>query len=101
MVSVATLMPIQDGPALSVTLRAGCPQPLVVCALHAATLTTETLPPPGFATYSVRVAGLMAAATGNFPTLTVATAWPQPLVTAALHRAPLSTETVPSLPFVT
>src|SRR5215470_437565 len=101
MVSVATSMPIQDGPALSVTLRAGCRQPVVVCALHAATLTTETLPLPAFATYSVRVAGLTAAATGNVPTLTVATGWPQPLVTVALHRVPLSTETVPSLPFIT
>src|SRR5262245_39313970 len=101
MVSVATPMPIQDGPALSVTLRAGFRQPLVVCALHAATSTTETLPPPRFATYSVRVAGLRAWATGNFPTLPVARAWPQPRVTWAVDRAPLSTETVPSLPFAT
>src|SRR5215472_8379694 len=94
-------MPIQAGPALSVTVRAGCPQPLVVRALQAATLSTETVPATGFATYSVRVAGFRAAATGTFPAWTLAMAWPQPLVTRALHRAPLSTETVPSFPFVT
>ena len=86
---------------MSVTVRAGRPHPLVVRALHAAALITETLPPARLATYSVRVRRLRAAATGNFPTLIVATGLPQPRVTRALHRAPFSTETVSSLPFMT
>ena len=69
--------------------------------LHLAALITETLPPPRLATYSVRVAGLMAAATGNLPTLTVATGRPQPRVTRALHRAPFSTDTVLLVPLTT
>ena len=73
----------------------------MVLALQVAALITETLPPARFATYSVRVAGLTAAATGNLPTLTVATGRPQPRVTLALHRAPLSTETVLLSPFIT
>jgi hypothetical protein len=83
------------------TVRADRPHPLVVTALHAAASITETLPPLRLATYTVRVAGLNAAATGSCPTLIVASGRPQPWITQALHRAPSTTDTVPSLPFST
>ena len=85
---------------MSVTFLTGCVHPRVVTALQPAASITKTSP-FGLATYSVPVAGLTAAATRNPPTLIVATGVPQPWVTVALHRAPLRTETVPSLPLVT
>src|SRR5215472_18860674 len=100
-VSVARSTSTQSGPALTGTVRAGRPHPRVVLALHAATLITDTLPPARLATYKVRVTGLTTPATGNCPTLTVATGRAQPLVTCALHRAPFSTESVLLIPFTT
>src|ERR1700733_15288237 len=88
------------GPWLSLTSRAGWPHPLVVTALQEAASTTKT-PLFASATYSVRVAGLTAAATRNPPSLIVARGTPQPEVTRALHRAPFTTDTVPSFWFVT
>ena len=75
-------------------------QPRVVTALQLAASMTKTLP-FGDTTYRVRVAGLTTASTGNLPTLTVATGRAQPVVTWALHRAPLSTDTVLLVPLTT
>jgi len=64
--------------------------------LHPPASITEIVPPPRFATYTVRVSGSNVAATGNLPTLMVAITWLHPEVTTALQRAPLNTVTVPS-----
>jgi hypothetical protein len=85
------------GPWPSRIFRTGLVHPLVITALQAATSITSTLPFKS-ATYSVCVAGLSAAATTNPPSLTVAAGVPQPVVTRALHPAPFTTDTVPSLP---
>ena len=70
------------------------PQPAVVTVLHLATPITNTWP-AGLATYSVRVLGLNAAATGNPPVVMAASGLAQPLLTRALQRAPSTTVTFP------
>src|SRR5689334_18155996 len=94
-VSVATSTATAPGPALSLTVLTGFPQPDVVTVLHRAASITNTCP-ARLARYTVRVLGLNAAATGTPPVLMVASGVAQPLVTFALHRAPLITVTAPS-----
>src|ERR1700744_699800 len=72
-------------------------QPEVVLPLHGAVLMTDSVSSKWFTAKAVPQDGSRATDSGFAPVVTVAHAWPQPAVTRALQRAPLMTETVPSL----
>ena len=76
------------------------PQPLTFVALHLPASSTETVPAPRSATYSVPVTSLTARVNGSFPAFTVATTL-HPLVCPALHARESITETVSAPLFAT
>ena len=74
-----------------------CWQPDVAVPLHVLVLIAESVLSPWFTAKTVPEDGSTATNWGFAPVVTVGGVLPQPVVTLALQRAPLMTETVPSL----
>jgi hypothetical protein len=91
-VRVAGLTTAATGNLPTLTVAAGRPQPRVTRALHRAPFSTDTVLLPPLTTYTVPVAGSIAAASGLVPTLALATT-AQREVTVALHLLASTTST--------
>src|SRR5215470_255284 len=102
LVSGLTAIPLGAPPTLMV-VNGWCAQPDGWLPVQELPSITDTV--PGWASWLVTntmlVTGSTATASSNVPTRTVVGFWPHPEVFPALHVAPLITDTVPSLAFVT
>src|SRR6266481_4398284 len=85
--------------ACSFGARAG--QPELTVPLHVLVSITDSVPSPWLIANTVCRAPATAVNWGCAPVVTVGGVRPQPAVVVALHRAPLITDTVPSLLFAT